>query len=198
MVVTGPYIQRYKSEHILYPKAKSEQEMFACGCSLYYKAFQDYSYTFRIEVCVICFQMLPLSFAVWSKSFLFGFTCTPWQLKCTGTKCLTFLMIYMFKNTLFFPVDELIFDVKFFFFFFFFSSCKSLVFYVMFPRDYSCSIKKKRKCRTPIPWSPLPSLFSTINVRHLSFQGNDGREENFPFQKGKYFASFRRAAHQIF
>lgn len=121
MAVTVPYIQRCKSEHILYPKAKSEQEMFACGCSLYYKAFQDYSYTFRIEACVVCFQMLPLSFAVWSKSFLFGFTCTPWQLKCTGTKCLTFLMIYMFKNTLFFfPVDELIFDVKFFFFFFFF------------------------------------------------------------------------------
>lgn len=198
MAVTVPYIQRCKSEHILYPKAKSEQEMFACGCSLYYKACQDYSYTFRIEACVVCFQMLPLSFAVWSKSFLFGFTCTPWQLKCTGTKCLTFLMIYMFKNTLFFSCWWTDIWCKILLLLLLFSPCKSLVFYVMFPRDYSYSIKKKRKCRTPIPWSPLPSLFSTINVRHLSFQGNDGREENFPFQKGKYFASFRRAAHQIF
>lgn len=198
MAVTVPYIQRCKSEHILYPKAKSEQEMFACGCSLYYKAFQDYSYTFRIEALLFaskCFHSLLL-FEV-SHSYLVS-PVHPGSWNAQAQNVLHFWWYTCLKIHFFFSCWWTDIWCKILLLLLLFSPCKSLVFYVMFPRDYSYSIKKKRKCRTSIPWSPLPSLFSTINVRHLSFQGNDGREENFPFQKGKYFASFRRAAHQIF
>lgn len=105
----------------------------------------------------------------------------------------------MFKNTLFFPVDELIFDVKFFFFlFFFFPRVNHWSFMLCSQETILAASRRKEIVELLFPGAPLPSLFSTINVRHLSFQGNYGREENFPFQKGKYFASFRRAAHQIF
>lgn len=121
MAVTVPYIQRCKSEHILYPKAKSEQEMFACGCSLYYKACQDYSYTFRIEALLFaskCFHSLLL-FEV-SHSYLVS-PVHPGSWNAQAQNVLHFWWYTCLKiHFFFFPVDELIFDVKFFFFFFFF------------------------------------------------------------------------------